>query len=368
MANQIAVIGSGAVGSSTAWHLARNGHEIILIDPRLNQPINRIGILNGTIASLGILMGNIYKRSSGRGWRLRQRSISLWKEWIKLLNSQENPLSLSTPLIQLASSQKEIALMHKLSKDRKNLALDLLPPNTGINFSRPWPPNPYGGLISHNDGRIEPLQLQKCLIHALDQNKVQKINESVLAIERKSTTKIRQWEIHLSNGKSYSPEIIVLCTAVGTDTLLKPLGHHLPIEPVLGQVLNLKLKDDGQSWANWPAVLNSNKKNLIPNGNNHLILGATLEPGTCPNAQALKEMQNLNWNAPNWLQTASVFTSWSGPRGRPKDVPAPILKKLEPGLIIATGHYRNGILLAPASAEWVEKEIRNDKENLSISI
>ena len=99
---QITVIGSGVIGSSTAWHLARHGYNLTLIDPLLNEPINRSSAINGTSASLGVLMGNVYRRSSGRGWRLRQKSMKLWKEWIPMLSTRENPLSLETPLVQLA--------------------------------------------------------------------------------------------------------------------------------------------------------------------------------------------------------------------------------------------------------------------------
>jgi glycine/D-amino acid oxidase-like deaminating enzyme len=37
--------------------------------------------------------------------------------------------------------------------------------------------------------------------------------------------------------------------------------------------------------------------------------------------------------------------------------PAPLLEHLAPGLLLATGHYRNGVLLAPASAEWVVEQV-----------
>ncbi len=77
VAKQIAVIGGGAIGSSTAWYLAKHGHEVVLIDPLINQPIGRSGILNGTTASLGVLMGHISKRPKGRSWKLRQRSMEM---------------------------------------------------------------------------------------------------------------------------------------------------------------------------------------------------------------------------------------------------------------------------------------------------
>ena len=131
------MIGGGAIGSGTAWYLAKHNHEVILIDPLINQPINRTGLINGTTASLGVLMGNVYRRSSGRGWRLRQRSMALWKEWLVMLNSQETPLSLDRPLVQLASSPAEASFMKELTKNRKDLGLDLLTPNSTINYTRP---------------------------------------------------------------------------------------------------------------------------------------------------------------------------------------------------------------------------------------
>ena len=65
-------------------------------------------------------------------------------------------------------------------------------------------------------------------------------------------------------------------------------------------------------------------------------------------------MRSLNEQAPDWLREADVIEQWSGLRARPVDRPAPLLEVLEPGLILATGHYRNGVLLTPATAEWVE--------------
>jgi len=43
------------------------------------------------------------------------------------------------------------------------------------------------------------------------------------------------------------------------------------------------------------------------------------------------------------------------------DRPAPLLEQLESGLLLAAGHYRNGVLLAPASAAWVAEQIANEQ-------
>ena len=93
----IAVIGAGAIGISTAWHLTELGNQVILLDPCLNQPIKTGQTpLNGSCASLGVLMGNIFRRSTGRAWKLRQRSMELWPSWINQLNTFQNELIIQT--------------------------------------------------------------------------------------------------------------------------------------------------------------------------------------------------------------------------------------------------------------------------------
>ena len=364
LTKQVAVIGGGVVGASTAWYLATHGCKVVLIDPLLQKQTNRCQPLNGTTASLGVLMGHVFRRSSGQGWRMRKRSMELWQEWIAALNTEENPLHLNKPLIQLARSEEEASFMNKLINNRKNLGLEVLPANHTNNVSRVWPQNPYGGLISHHDGYINPLELQKSLLNTLDIYNVGKICQKAIKLDRLSSKKSSQWCIHMSNNQSITKQIIIICAALGSETLLKPLGYNLPIAPVLGQVLNLVLKEDGKDWSGWPAVLSYEGINLIPYKKNRLLLGATLEPGEKANNEDLQRMKAMNGKAPNWLKYASVDSHWSGLRGRPINRTAPILKTLEPGLIIATGHYRNGVLLAPSTAEWVRNEIvKEDSEN-----
>lgn len=357
---EIAVIGGGVVGASTAWYLANYGCKVVLIDPLLNQQTTRSNPFNGTKASLGVLMGYVFRRTSGQGWKMRKRSMELWQQWVDKLNTEKNPLYLNQPLIQLARSQEEASFMSKLISDRKSLGLKVLSENTTKPIDRLWPHTSYGGLISYNDGYIDPLQLQKSLINALDHLNVDKICEKAIKLDRLSSTRSSQWRIHMSNNQRLNKKIVVICASLGSEALLKPLGYNLPIAPVLGQVLSLILKEDHKDWSGWPAVLCHEGINMIPYRKNHLLLGATLEPGTTAQDEALQQMRTMNGKAPTWLKQASVDDHWSGLRGRPINRTAPILQTLEPGLIIATGHYRNGVLLAPATAEWILKEILNE--------
>ena len=94
-------------------------------------------------------------------------------------------------------------------------------------------------------------------------------------------------------------------------------------------------------------------------------MGATLEPGLKHSKKSLEEIFSLKGSAPQWLSEGEIHKKWYGIRARPVNQPAPILEKPEPGLILATGQYRNGILLAPATAEWVIYEImKESKESI----
>ena len=129
------------------------------------------------------------------------------------------------------------------------------------------------------------------------------------------------------------------------------------MEPIIGQAIEIKLNSINCNWTNWPAVLTFKGINLIPVGKNRMLLGATLEEGLEPSDSNLRKLIEVDGEAPNWLQTASIANHWYGIRTRPINRPAPLLEKLEEGLILASAHYRNGILLAPATAEWIANNI-----------
>ncbi len=352
------MIGAGVIGSTTAWHLAGLGHQVILIDPILSKPINRSNPISGSQASLGILMGYVFRNSQGRSWQLRKRSMELWPHWITALSTPEQPLSLQTPLIQLARSNAESEKMKKLCSLRTNLGLNFLSSNSDFYPDNSWPSTKYGGLISNKDGRVNPISLLKALQIGLKKRKVKQIKQQVSKLIKRQSITNNQWQIHLDGGETISQDTIIICASIGTNRLIEPLGYSRKITPVLGQVIQLIINNKkDQNWETWPAAISYNGINLIPYGTNQILMGATLEPGLEPDPLQLKTMQMMGNNPPEWIREALIVKQWYGLRGRPVDRGAPILEQLEQGLILASGHYRNGILLAPATAEWVGNQL-----------
>ena len=181
---EISIIGSGIAGITTAFYLGKKGYKVNLIDPKVNSDINYLNPKNGTEAALGVLMGNIYKRSKGRAFLRHNQSMKLWKEWLIQIDPSESNIKLEKPLVKLANSEKEYESMIEISKNKREYKIELLD-KTSIEFwSSVFEKKLIGGLISYEDGRLNPINLLKSLMQALDKIGVNKIEDNVIRISK----------------------------------------------------------------------------------------------------------------------------------------------------------------------------------------
>ena len=366
---QVLVVGAGVVGLSIAWLLQRQGHPVRLMDPCLKGPR---AADSGSWAALGVLMGHVFHRSSGRGWRLRQRSLELWREWIEELEVQGHSIPYRQGLLLLASDGQELERQGRLSQERqaKGYPLELWDPAKLQNLQPHLPKAALGGLYSPADGQLDPAMAMAALHTDAEQHGLVGYAEEAATVERRNG----QWRVQCRGGEWFESRWVVLSAGVRSAELVEPLGHALPMEPVLGQALELELADQPDwRWPDWqwPGAVVWRGINLVPRpdlpGGKRLWIGATLEPGTNPCPDALADLRGCGNADLEWLHRATVVRQWQGHRPRPSQRPAPLLEQLEPGLIMASGHYRNGVLLAPASAEWVAQVISEQDENSASS-
>jgi glycine oxidase len=142
-------------------------------------------------------------------------------------------------------------------------------------------------------------------------------------------------------------------------------GKPIPLQlmPVLGQAIEIQLPAVLGHSAFQP-VINGNDIHLVPLGEGRYWLGATVEfpPEDWLHGDVLKAeaagLENLRRGAERFvgaLAQAQVIRTWSGLRPRPVGQPAPVIQLLGTleNVTLATGHYRNGVLLAPATAQQV---------------
>ena len=365
----VLVAGAGVIGVLAAWRLALAGHAVTLVDPALAHPregpdpANAPIRLSGSQAALGVLMARLFHRSSGRAWRLRQRSHALWSEWLAELEQRGHRLPRRAGVLVLAATPEDLARQAQIAADRTRLGIPMhrLNPDELAELHPALPGAPLGGLLSPEDGQLDPGPLLQALLQEARHAGAITVPDAAVAVDRTpGAAPGRRWRLHLCGGNHLEADWLVLSLGLASADLLDSLGHPLPLEPVLGQALELELPAD-PAWS-WPGVVVWRGLNLVPRPDlaatgRRLWLGATLEPGAAANPQALAELRTLGGEAPPWLQESAVVRSWQGLRVRPVGQPAPVLSEPEPGLLMASGHYRNGVLLAPATAEWLVERV-----------
>jgi len=345
----IVIIGSGIIGKFNALVLSELGFRITIIDPNDQK--------NSSNAALGLLMGNMYQKRRGRSWYLRRQSIELWPKWIEFLKKFNYELNIKKPLIQLTTNAEKFKKLEKFVYENNNLNLQILKRDSIIikNINQAFQTKNIKGMISFDDGRINATSLLKTLDKYLKNKKINFVDEEIIKI-RKSNN---QWFCTTKNNTDIKSDIVILCNSLKVVDLIDSLSHNIKLKPVLGQAIEVDINDAEVDLLSLPKQFNIDGKNIIIKSKNKLIIGSTDEYSTHPEENTFEKLTNFLDKKPNWLLKGKISKKWYGIRSRPDGEPSPIMKNLENGLIICTGFYKNGILLAPACSKWVANEIKN---------
>jgi len=345
----IVIIGSGIIGKFNALELSELGFQITIIDPSQHK--------NSSNAALGLLMGNIYQRRKGRSWNLRQQSIELWPKWINFLREFNYELKITKPLIQLTTNEEKFKKLERFINKSNDKDLKVLEKDSIYikNINKAFQTQNMMGIISHKDGRVNPFTLLKSLDIYLKNKKINSLEEQIIKI-RKSKNK---WISTTRNNEEIKSDIIIMCNSLKAVDLLDNLTHNIKLKPVLGQAMEVDVSDAEVDLLSLPKQFNINGKNIIIKSKNNLIIGSTDEYRTSPEENVFEKLTNFLDKKPNWITKDKISKTWFGIRSRPEGESSPIMKNLGDGLIICTGFYKNGILLAPACSKWVANEIKN---------
>lgn len=344
----IVIIGSGIIGKFNALELSELGFQITIIDPAQLE--------NASNASLGLLMGNMYQKRRGRSWDLRKQSIELWPKWIEFLQKFNYELIIEKPLIQLTTNEEIFKKLEKFVDENNDQNLRILKRDSVIikNINKVFQTKNIKGLISFKDGRINAISLLKTLDKYLKHEKVNFLEEEIIKI-RKSNN---QWISITRNNKEIKSDMVILCNSLKVIDLIGNLSHNIKLKPVLGQAIEIDINDAEVDLLSLPKQFNINGKNIIPKTKKKLIIGSTDEYSTEPDEDTFEKLTNFLDKIPSWLKKGKISKKWYGIRSKPDGEPSPIMKNLKNGLIICTGFYKNGILLAPACSRWVANEIK----------
>ena len=380
----VVIIGCGVVGAAIAYELSQvKGLNITVFEQK--QPAQ-----GSTSAALGVLMGVISSKTKGIAWRMRERSIQRYGTLIPELeaitgrkipcNRQGIVMLLSENLERpLESGVEVLSEWEQLQEIRQSQGWQLQVWDQEqlqkycpqVNY-----PQSIGAVYSPQDLQLNATALTLALVDAAQRNGVNfQFGVSVTGTEtpppapptplhiKKALAEAHKCNfIETTQGK-VTADWFIMSAGLGSTALTAKLDQMVNIRPVLGQALYLSL---GRTLGNpdFQPVITGNDVHIVPMGNGDYWVGATVEfPNDQnqipPNQELLDAVRQQAIAFTPDLATAKVLRTWSGLRPRPEGRPAPVIDKL-PGftnVLLATGHYRNGVLLAPATATAIREMI-----------
>lgn len=143
---------------------------------------------------------------------------------------------------------------------------------------------------------------------------------------------------------------VVLAAGAWSGDLLGKLGLELPVEPVKGQMILYKCAADFL-----PSMILAKGRYAIPRQDGHILVGSTLEYegyDKTPTGNALESLMASAAELIPALADAEVVGHWAGLRpGSPDGIPFVGPVPDHDGLWLNCGHFRNGLVLAPASCQ-----------------
>jgi len=168
---------------------------------------------------------------------------------------------------------------------------------------------------------------------------------TALTTERGRVTSVLCGDVERSAG------LVVVAAGTWSSRLLEPLGLTVRITPARGQMIAVRGQTNPIS-----RVLHSSSAYAVPRRDGRILIGATVEYAGFHKVVTVTAIQHLLSAAVELvpsLQDFEVVETWSGLRPDTNDHLPIIGPSGVDNLLLATGHFRNGILLAPVTAELV---------------
>jgi len=172
--------------------------------------------------------------------------------------------------------------------------------------------------------------------------------------------------VSTADGRTFDADQVLLAGGSWSGELAKQMGFELPVAPVKGQIVLLK-GDPGAM----TAIVKHDDAYFVPRVDGRVLVGASMEfvgfePGTTDDVinNLLNSMRRI---APG-LASAEIEQAWMGFRpGSPDGMPYLGPVESIPGLWVASGHYRNGVALAPITAELMSGWMMGDAPSMDLS-
>jgi glycine oxidase len=344
----VVIVGAGVIGLVTAWRALQRGLTVTLVDPEpagaashvaagMLTPVSELTYGEEPLLRLGLAS--------------RDRYPAFVAE-LEEVTGQDTGYQ-ADGLLEVAFDGDDLAYLNELRRFQESLGLRTQA-LTGRECRRLEPmlaPSVRGGLLAPDDGSIDPRRLTAALLAAVGRGggEVVRFAATDVIVERDTAVGVR-----LADGGELRADRVVLAAGPWTGEVGGlPPGVVPPIRPVKGQVLRLRTATPFLTRSTRGLVRGSSIY-LVPRADGEVVVGATQEELGYDTTITAGGIWELLRDARELLPgiTELEFTEVNaGLRpGSPDN--APILGPAAlPGLFLATGHFRNGMLLTPVTGD-----------------
>ncbi len=356
----VAVVGGGVIGCSIAYHAARRGAKVALLEAE------SIGS-GASGAAAGMLNAQAEALEPGPLLELMLRSRKMHEPLSRQLYEETglDPECVFSGTLRIALDEDfaaELAERHSWQK-KAGLSAEWLSGEEVRELEPGLSPAAIAALHLPEDGQVNSPRLVRALATA-------GIRRGAEVAEAEPVTGFLTRNGAVAGVRTARREVragsVVLAGGSASGSLCADLGLSLPVHPVKGETVTVTAP---------PGIVKANvwddRCYLVPKRDGRVVVGATEAPGVHDRRPTLGGVAKLTTGAAELLPEISAATfaeAWGGLRPCTPDR-LPILGPVDgfDGLLVATGHYRNGVLLAPATGEVIADLAVGEPPALDIS-
>ena len=326
------VLGGGVIGMSLARELRKQGADVLVIDR--GQPGQEAShAAAGMLAPFGAHMPAALRP-------LASISAGLFAEFVhELEDESERVVDLrDSGALVTEDELGEVAGDKELNPAELHALEPCLEYRPGMHFV--------------HERSVDPRALMAALLDAAKHRGIHIAHGSAAAAVRRADGHLT---VNSERTEYIAPRVVNCCGAwAGT---IGGSCQPLPVRPVKGQMLSLVAPHRDIL----KHVVRTSEVYLVPRTDGRVLVGATVEEAGFDKRVDSDVIQKFHQLAAHFvpdLGEARILEAWAGLRpGTPDDLP--VLGETDvPGYFVATGHFRNGILLAPATAIAMASRVR----------
>jgi glycine oxidase len=339
-----AIIGGGVIGLALGWRLAQRGVEVEIFE-------RDVAGRGASHAAAGMLAAGCEAEPGEAALGVLSReSLALWPGFaaeVEAASGLSVGLRREGTLLVALNRDDAAKLRHDMAFQRsQGIALEWLTPGEAREREPYLAPQLAGAVFSPDDIQVDNRALVVALVEAFRRaggvvHEGTEVCGVVSEAGRVCGVKVGE--------AVYSADVVVAAAGAWSGGIELPVA--LPVRPVKGQMLAMQM-DPADPLVRH--VIWAPKAYLVPRADGRLIVGATVEERGFDariTAGGLYALLDGAWRAVPGIEELPVIETWVGFRPGSRD-DAPILGPSGvPGLMLATGHHRNGILLTAVTAE-----------------